>query len=171
VLEKLKKNDFDYIQHIFVTDEQNQTKGYIELGLLLKNDPTVQIDKLISPCHTVDIDKTLEFAANHAISKKIQSVPMTNSRGIFMGILPAQVIIETLRKEHIEDIHKIAGIRKEISSASQAITEPPIRSVWHRLPWLLVGLIGSFLATFIMARYEKTLNSNISLAFFIPGIV
>jgi magnesium transporter len=88
-----------------------------------------------------------------------------------LGILSAQVIIETLRKEHIEDMHKMASIRSETTSANKAISEPPIRSVWHRLPWLLAGLTGSFLATFIMAKYEMVLNNNISLAFFIPGIV
>lgn len=171
VFEKLRESDFDYLQHVFVTDHQNQLKGWIELGVLLKKDHAVPIDTLINPCHTIHINRTLEFAANHAINKKIQSVPVTNSQGNFLGIIPAQVIIETLRKEHIEDMHKIAGIKKETSSASQAITEPPIISVWHRLPWLLAGLIGSFVATFTMTRYEKILNHNISLAFFIPGIV
>lgn len=171
VLENLRKNDFDYSQHVFVTDQQNRLKGCVELSLLLKNEPTAHIDKLLTSCHTIEINKTLEFAANHAISKKIQSIPVENAQGIFMGIIPAKVIIETLRREHIEDLHKIAGIRKEKSSASLAITEPPIRSVWHRLPWLFAGLIGTFLATFIMARYEKIFKSNISLAFFVPGIV
>jgi magnesium transporter len=88
-----------------------------------------------------------------------------------VGIILPKTIIETLRKDHIEDMHRMAGIRKEAVNASKAITEPPTRSVWHRLPWLLVGLVGSFLATFIMSNYEETLNANIALAFFIPGIV
>jgi magnesium transporter len=171
VLDHLRENDFDNLQHVFVTDRQNRIIGSIELGRLLKSSPAVQINLLTIPCDAIDINSTLEYAANHALSKQMQSIPVTNSQGIFMGILPAQVIIETLRKEHIEDLHKLAGIINERSNASLAVTELPVSSVWHRLPWLLVGLIGSFLVTFVMTKYEKMLDDNISLAFFIPGIV
>lgn len=41
----------------------------------------------------------------------------------------------------------------------------------HRLPWLVVGLIGGMLATLLSSRFEKVLSSNISLAYFIPVIV
>ncbi len=41
----------------------------------------------------------------------------------------------------------------------------------HRLPWLVVGLIGGMLATLLSSRFEETLKKNIHLAFFIPVIV
>jgi magnesium transporter len=40
-----------------------------------------------------------------------------------------------------------------------------------RLPWLLVGLMGSVLATFVMTRFEHTLQSQVVIAFFVPGLV
>jgi magnesium transporter len=74
----------------------------------------------------VDIDKSLDYAATHAIYKKLQTVPVTSKQGVFMGIIPTLTIIETLRNEHIEDLHKIAGIHKETSRASKAVKEPPL---------------------------------------------
>jgi magnesium transporter len=171
VFEKIKKDAFDYSQHIFVTDQQNHLKGCIELILLLKSDPSIIIDTLFVPYHNISINKSIEYAANFAIHHKTSFIPVINDENVFMGIIPPQVIINTLRKEHIDDLHKIAGIRKESSIAGRAVTEPPTRSVRHRLPWLLVGLSGSFLATYIMSGYEEMLNRNISLSFFIPGIV
>ena len=41
----------------------------------------------------------------------------------------------------------------------------------HRLPWLILGLIGGILATLLSARFEAILLKNIQLAFFIPIIV
>lgn len=46
-----------------------------------------------------------------------------------------------------------------------------MRSVRHRLPWLLVGLAGSALATATMAGFESTFSRNLAVAFFVPGIV
>lgn len=171
VLNEIKRNDYDDSHQTFVIDEQNILLGFVSLDSLLKSKDSDTVDKLIADCNPVDIDKSLDYAATHAIYKKLQTVPVTSKQGVFMGIIPTLTIIETLRNEHVEDLHKLAGIHKETSRASKAVKEPPLRKVQHRLPWLLVGLVGSFFATFIMAEYEETLNKNIALAFFIPGIV
>lgn len=171
VLNKIRRNHFEYHNQVFVMDAGKHPVGYVDLISLLKLPPSARIDEVISPCYPISNTVSLEHAANHAISKKINSVPIVNEEGCLIGLLPERAIIETLRKEHIEDIHKIAGIRREVTNASVAITEPPSRSLWHRLPWLLVGLAGSILATFIMSRFEHILDNNITLAFFIPGIV
>lgn len=171
VLELLKTNTYDYTHHVFVTNNDNKFIGVIDINSLLKQNPDLLIDDLIEKCDDIGVSKSPGFAVNYALNRGIQFVPVADKNGIFIGILPPKTIVETLRREHVEDMHRMAGIKKEAVNASKAITEPPTRSVWHRLPWLLVGLIGSFLATFIMSSYEETLNSNIALAFFIPGIV
>lgn len=47
----------------------------------------------------------------------------------------------------------------------------PLKSLKHRLPWLIVGLIGGLLAAGIISSFEKTLKENLELALFIPLIV
>jgi magnesium transporter len=39
------------------------------------------------------------------------------------------------------------------------------------LPWLLVGMGGSAVATAMMARFETALAAHIAIAFFIPAVV
>lgn len=41
----------------------------------------------------------------------------------------------------------------------------------HRLPWLVVGLLGGIGLTVVSAKFEHLLSQNIALAFFIPVIV
>jgi magnesium transporter len=43
--------------------------------------------------------------------------------------------------------------------------------VRDRLPWLIVGLVGSAAAASVMAGYEATLSRNVVIAFFVPAIV
>ncbi len=45
------------------------------------------------------------------------------------------------------------------------------RLIEHRIPWLVVGLLGGIVTTLIIAGYEEILNADIRLAFFIPIIV
>ena len=41
----------------------------------------------------------------------------------------------------------------------------------YRLPWLVVGLVGSAAATALMAHAEAELSSHIAVTFFVPAIV
>ena len=41
----------------------------------------------------------------------------------------------------------------------------------HRIPWLLIGLLGGLFATLIVSKYEEILASDVRVAFFIPIIV
>jgi magnesium transporter len=43
--------------------------------------------------------------------------------------------------------------------------------VRHRLPWLIVGLVGSGVATATMASMERTLQAHVTIAFFVPALV
>jgi magnesium transporter len=45
------------------------------------------------------------------------------------------------------------------------------RRLWHRLPWLLVGLLGAMGAIAIIGGFKGQLEANVLLAFFIPAVV
>lgn len=49
--------------------------------------------------------------------------------------------------------------------------EPMSLMLEHRLPWLIMGLIGGMLATLLSSKFESILEKDIRLAFFIPIIV
>lgn len=49
--------------------------------------------------------------------------------------------------------------------------EPMSLLIEHRLPWLIIGLMGGLVLTYISSKFETLLAENIGLAFFIPVIV
>jgi magnesium transporter len=65
----------------------------------------------------------------------------------------------------------MVGILGKSEAAKAALLAPPYQRALYRLPWLLVGMIGSGLATALMARFEAALAAHIAVAFFIPAIV
>ena len=58
-------------------------------------------------------------------------------------------------KEHTDDVIHM--------SVTKALT--------HRLPWLLIGLLGGIFSAKIIENFEKTLEQNLILAAFIPLVV
>jgi magnesium transporter len=112
-----------------------------------------------------------ELAASLALHHGVDALAVVDADGRALGVMPTQALLQVLRREHVEDLHLLAGIQREAWQARHAIEDPPLRRMRHRLPWLVVGLGGSALATLAMASFESTLARNVTVAFFIPGIV
>ena len=114
-----------------------------------------------------DQEKMASIALHHGVS----AMPVVDEAGRLVGVVGPTRLMKILRREHVEDLHRLAGITRESDRAREAIEEPPMRRVRHRLPWLLVGLVGSMVATFVVARFESALAAMPALAFFVPGLV
>jgi magnesium transporter len=112
-----------------------------------------------------------ERAASLALHHGVDALPVVDAEGCLLGVMPAQAIMQVLRREHVEDLHVLAGIQRETAKARHAIEDPPLRRVRHRLPWLLAGLVGAAVATAAMAGFESTLKAHLAVAFFVPAIV
>ena len=101
----------------------------------------------------------------------MDALPVVDRDGRLLGLMPSQALLQVLRQEHVEDLHRLAGIARESAQARDAIEDPPMRRARHRLPWLLVGLAGAMVATAAMAGFQSTLEAKIAVAFFVPGLV
>lgn len=51
------------------------------------------------------------------------------------------------------------------------IKEPVGHLLEHRLPWLVLGALGGIFASVVVSKYERILEADLRLAFFIPLIV
>ena len=122
-----------------------------------------------APCVQADVDQ--EKIASLALHHILNAIPVVDSNNYLLGVIPSEALLHILRREHVEDIHHIAGIGRESERAREAIELPPIRRARDRLPWLLLGLVGSIFATWVVARYEQVLGKHVAIAFFVPGLV
>jgi len=99
------------------------------------------------------------------------SLAVVDGDGRFLGLVPPFRMLAVLLEEHAEDLSRLGGFLHDAASARTASAEPVRRRFWHRLPWLLVGLVGAMLAAGIVAAFEEDLSRQVLLAFFVPGIV
>ena len=66
---------------------------------------------------------------------------------------------------------RLGGFLKSSASARSASQESVGRRLWHRLPWLAVGLIRAMISAALLAGIEGEMSANLAVAYFIPGIV
>ena len=112
-----------------------------------------------------------EKAAWHAVEKGRSSLAVVAADGTFRGLVPPTRLMGVLLREHDEDVTRLAGVLSTTASAREATEEALGRRLWHRLPWLVVGLVGAGLSARFMQGFEAQLEADLRLAFFVPGVV
>lgn len=112
-----------------------------------------------------------EAVAWEMVRRGESSVAVVDRDGHFQGLIPPHRMLAVLLAEHDEDLARLGGYLSSSRTARQAAREPVSRRLWHRLPWLLVGLAGAFVAAVIVGRFERQLEDEVLLAFFLPGVV
>jgi magnesium transporter len=173
VRERLTGHRYDDASHVFVIAPDGRLLGTVAMADLIGANAAGTIDSLMTSdkCPVVAADTDREQAASIAIRSRGSALAVCDKDGHFVGAVPASALMSILRDEHLEDLHHMVGILGKSEAAKAALTAPPHRRALYRLPWLLVGMAGSALATAMMARFESALAAHIAVAFFVPGIV
>jgi magnesium transporter len=112
-----------------------------------------------------------EHAAWLAAQRAEPGLAVVDAQGRFRGLIPPQQLAAILLEEHDEDMARLGGFLKSSATARTASEESIGRRLWHRLPWLAVGLIGAMLSAVLLASIEDQISANVAVAYFIPAIV
>ena len=168
----LRNSDFDAVDFVTVTDDDGRYEGVAPLAKVLRAADSTAISALVDrnwPCIGPGIDQ--EHAVEAAQAAKVSAIPVVGDDLRPIGVIPAARLLAVLAHEHREDVHRLVGIMSERAGARHALEDPPLRRVARRLPWLLVGLAMSTGAIGLMASFERALQANVMIAFFIPALV
>lgn len=132
----------------------------VTAGELMDRDPPV-----VAP--GLDQEKAAWKAAQHGES----SLAVVDEAGRFRGLVPPARLVAVLLAEHDDDLARLGGYLRSTASTRRSLDEPVPTRLWHRLPWLLVGLLGLMLAALLVDGFRESLSKDVRLALFILGIV
>jgi len=167
----LEGTTFDSATHIGVCDN-GKLVGVLRIEELLSALPEAKVSDIMDgdpPAVARGVDQ--EKAAWKAVQHGESALAVVDDAGRFVGFIPPDRLLAVLLHEHEEDMARVSGFLRDTSMARTASEEPISRRFWHRVPWLLLGLAGAILAADIVGFFERELQANVMIAFFIPGIV
>ncbi len=167
-----RAKDFASITYVFIVDGNNILKGILSIKEVFQGDKkTLVADRMARDLITVTPEVDQERVVHMALAQQIKSVPVVDEMGKFLGVVLNDTILHTLYLETSEDLLRMAGIKQAEALCDNVMKISVYRSLKHRLPWLLLGLVGGLLAAGIIGRFEQTLQQNLILAAFIPLVV
>lgn len=150
--------------YLYVVDEQEKLKGVVSLReIVVSAFNTIISDILNSKVISVHCDMDQEEVAQRFDKYGFLTMPVVNDEDKMLGIVTVDDIIEVLRDETTEDIHRLGGLDE-----GEKVAGTVLESVKSRLPWLLVNLLTAMLASATVSMFEGTISKVVILATFMP---
>ncbi len=159
---------FESINYIYVVDGAGKLVGILSIKDTLRQAADALVGTVMKTELVVAYPHThQERMALLALKHNLKAIPVVDRQGVFIGVVPSDTILSVLYTESQEDVMHLAGVPS--ITARETIIDLPLKSLLlHRLPWLLLGLLGGVMAAEIVGLFEATLQENIILAAFIP---
>lgn len=168
---KEKADAWPDTEYLYITDSDGKLIGVVTFEKLLGGKPHETLDRIMNTRFSCVTDHThQENAAKLAVAKGLETIPVTDINGHFLGILDAKQIFTIMHEIHIEKLMHFSGVI-DTKSLQEGYKTKIGNSVMSRLPSLIIGLVGGFLSISIIESFQETLANKLLLAFFIPVIV
>ena len=150
----------EYIQTIYVTNENKKIVGTVRLREILVADEKQKLEDIVNENFvyvTPDVDQ--EEVAQIVSKYDLNAIPVLNSRKRMLGIITIDDIVDVLVEEQTEDILKMGGVAKE-----ETLDSTLFESIRMRLPWLFINLITAFLAALTVRMFEGTIAKVVAIS-------
>jgi len=112
-----------------------------------------------------------EAVAWQMVRRGEASVAVVDEDRRFLGLVPPHRMLGVVLAEHDEDLARLGGYLSRAAQSRQAAEEPVTQRLWHRLPWLAIGLVGAMASAILVGAFEADLERNVLLAIFVPAVV
>ncbi len=174
-IEKILLRDaktLDTIHYVYVLDEKGRLKGVLSLKeLFLQKKSALVARVMMRRPLSVRPNAHRERVAYLALQNHIKEVPVTDEKGVFLGVIPGDALMQTLYRETTKDLLQMAGHHGSAKIVDNVFELSTWQLFRHRFPWLFLGLFGGILTAKIISGFSATLEENLLLASFIPLMV
>jgi magnesium transporter len=169
-LAALRERRPEEASHLYLIDEESRLVGQVPVEALVIAPPDSPLDGLQGdPPVEVHPEDKAEAVALLAVERHDADVAVVDAQRRLLGAIPIGRLLAQLHEEHVDDFLRLGGV----GTAHPAPTEAheTFGAFRARIPWLIIGLAGGFLAGGIASLFEAALEREITLAFFLPLVV
>ncbi len=170
-MDHIRKNgkDAETLNVVYVVDEKGKLLDDLRLKTLVLAQPTARVadlnDRQLISLHA---DTRREDVIELFRKYDRVALPVTDSKGVLLGIITHDDVLDVAEAEATEDIQKLGG--------SEALDAPYLEiglmaMVRKRGGWLSALFLGEMLTASAMSYFEHEIAKALVLALFIPLII
>ncbi|MFM2128724.1 MAG: hypothetical protein RL477_270, partial [Pseudomonadota bacterium] len=157
--EHLPEDFFD----LFVVDDAGKPLGVVSLSHILRTRRPIRLEDLMdTDIDRIPVTTDQEEVANLFRQYDLASAPVIDDDGKMVGVITYDDVLDVVHEEAEEDILGLAGVRQD------SMHESILSTSRSRLSWLLLSLLGLLCASFVIWRFETTIQNLVALAVVMP---
>lgn len=163
---RIQAENVSRVHSIYVVDDENRLKGRLSLKDLLTTSTKTPISEVYIPkVDYVKVDTKDVEVARIMQKYDLEAIPVVDELGRLVGRITIDDIIDVIKEEADKDYQLAAGISQDVE-ADDSILE----LTKARLPWLVLALLGGFIAVKVSGQFEGAMEKYGVLFFFTPLI-
>ncbi len=159
-------HEAETIYYAYVVDRDRRLLGVLSMRDLIIRDAHTPIEDVMHrDVVTVIADTDSEEVARLFDRYNFLALPVIDREKRLLGIVTVDDVIDVIREEATEDMHRLVGLPEE-----ESVLSPLGAALRRRIPWLLVNLSTAFLTALVVAPFADTISAVAILAAFMPVI-
>lgn len=163
---RAQAENVERVHSIYVVDDENKLIGRLSLKDLLATSTKTPIkDVYIKRVDSVNVNTKDVEVARIMQKYDLEAIPVVNEFGELVGRITIDDIIDVIKEEADKDYQLAAGISNDIEADDSILTHTKAR-----LPWLVLALVGGFIAVKVAGSFEGAMTNFGVLFFFTPLI-
>lgn len=159
-------HDTDYIDTIFVVNDNNILVGSVDLKQLIVARKEDVFNNLINKdVITINDLDTIDIVIDTISNYDLNIVPVINDKNMLIGVINADEIFEELALKYESKVDKFVAVGEYDEESG------PFRRAFQRLPWLLVSIILNLVIALFLSIFSNTIDAVKALILFQPMIL
>lgn len=168
-LRRQREEQVETIYYAYVLDGQQQLLGVVSLRDLVTAPPGKPVSEVMATEFISAQEGMDQEVLSHIFADRdLAAVPVLDEAGRMKGIVTVDDIVDVVREEATEDMHKLGG--------TEALDAPYpevglLQMLRKRAGWLALLVLLEFLSVLAMRSYQHSLAKAVVLAIFVPLII
>jgi magnesium transporter len=157
------------IYYVYVLDQEQRLLGVVSFRELLTADPTRLVrDIMHTDFVSIPEDMDQEAVSNIFSETDLLALPVVDREGRIKGIVTVDDIVDVVKEEATEDIHKIGGV----ATLGGPYLEINLRDMLRkRAGWLSILFISEMFTATAMGHFQDEIARAVVLTIFQPLIL
>jgi len=149
-----------HTDRLIVVDKFGHYVGELPVRRLLTNKRQKNVSSVMrQDCRTVPVEMSQRDVARLFEDYDLVSAAVIDSDNLLLGRITIDDVVDVIREEAEQSMLSMAGLNQE-----DDIFAPVIRSARKRAVWLGINLLTALLASWVISRFQITLDKVVVLA-------
>ncbi len=154
----------EHTDHLYVVSRRHQYLGRIALQSLLTCDASTPVNQLVDDEQpAIGVEESADEVARMFSDYDWISAPVVDDNNVLLGRITIDDVVDIIRYQAEHQALGAAGLDED-----EDLFSPVPRAAKRRAIWLGINLATAFLASWVIGRFEATLEQIVALAVLMP---